>query len=145
VKGNQATEIERLMLLCTTASAFPSRPRQLRPSPGSRSFARSCCRRSMRYKLFRLAAGARMGFALFGNGFFARVSSEGGLRAFHGTPGTLRCCWSNRASLLGGFSSNSAYHPTDNSANRSCYTTSRGSGDSPGGLLWDGRDFDVFG
>ena len=120
------------MLLCTTASAFPTSPRRLRPPPGF-------------HWPFRLAAGARTGFALFGNGFFARALSAGGLRAFHETPGTPRCFGRNWASLLGGFSSNSAYHPTDNSADWSCYTTGRSSGDSTGSLFWDGRDLDDFG
>ena len=66
-------------------------------------------------------------------------------RTFHDAPDGPPCCWSSRASLLGGFSGNSAHHSADNSADRSCYATSRSSGDSTNGLFWDRRDLDVFG
>src|SRR5438874_1169348 len=99
--------------------------------------------------VFLLAAGTRAGFALFGNGFFARASSRWFFRnrfgTFHHAAEGPPCTWSNRALLLGGFSGNSAHHSADNRANRSCYTASRGSGDSTSGLFWNSRDFDVFG
>src|SRR5437773_12365408 len=138
--------IERLTLFAATARAFPSTPR--RPSTSPRSFACFCCR-STRYVLFRLAAGTRAGFALVGNGFFARAASRWFFRnrfgTFHHATEGPPCTWSNRALLLGGFSGNSAHHSADNRANRSCYTASRGSGDSTSGLFWNSRDFDVFG
>jgi hypothetical protein len=102
----------------------------------------------MRYVLFRLAAGTGA-LALFGNGFFARASFAWFFRdrfgTFHDAADRPPCSWNNRASLLGGFSGNSAHHSADNSANRSCYTASRGPGDSTSSLFWNRRDFDVFG
>ena len=93
---------------------------------------------------FALAVGALAGFA-WGNGLFARALSAGSLQASHWTPGTPRYCGGNWAFLLGGFSSNSAYDPADNGADRSCYAANRRSGDGTRGLFCYERDFDVFG
>jgi hypothetical protein len=88
-------------------------------------------------------------FARFGDGFSGGALAAGCFRdrfgPFHGTPDGPPYRWRNRAPLLSGFSSNSAHHSADNSADRSCYAANRGSGYSTSSLFRNRRDLDVFG
>jgi hypothetical protein len=52
-----------------------------------------------------------------------------------GLPDGLLSCWTNRTSLSGSFSSNSAHHSANNRADRSCYATDRASGNSTSSLF----------